>query len=72
LTTKSADTLETRIISFLDASERPQDLSVIVDKFAASADEASIKAALLSLNVAGHIDITSEWEFQRAATETFE
>jgi hypothetical protein len=58
--------LQDEIMHFLQAPEEVHDLPEIVRKFRALADDASIKAALLMLNVEGLVEITPNWEFRGA------
>jgi hypothetical protein len=58
--------LENEIIRFLQDPEVVHDLPEIVRKFRPLADDASIKATLLMLNVEGLVEITSDWEFRGA------
>ena len=56
--------LESEIIRFLQDSSNPHELPEIVREFHDLADDASIKATLLMLNVQGLIEITTDWEFR--------
>ncbi|MGA7217254.1 MAG: hypothetical protein WBX38_03010 [Candidatus Sulfotelmatobacter sp.] len=59
--------LQDEIIRFLQNPEDVHDLPEIVKKFRTLADDASIKATLLMLNVEGLVEITPNWEFRGAA-----
>jgi hypothetical protein len=64
MTTESMVTLKREIADFLKSPETSHDLTEIVREFGALADDASIKAALLTLDSEGLIEITSNWEFR--------
>jgi hypothetical protein len=72
MTAELMNALETEIVRFLDNPNEPHNLPEIVKKFRPLADDASIKAALLRLNVEGLLEITPDWEFRRVASEIFE
>jgi hypothetical protein len=61
--------LETEIVRFLENPPALHGLPEIVRKFRPLADDASIKAALLRLNVEGLVEITPDWEFRRTTGE---
>jgi hypothetical protein len=69
MNTQAMSALETEIVRFLENPSEAHNLPDIVRKFRALADDASIKAALLRLNVEGLIEITPDWEFRRVAVE---
>jgi len=69
MSTQAMSALETEIVRFLDSPTEVHDLPEIVRRFRALADDASIKAALLRLNVEGLVEITSDWEFRRVPSE---
>ena len=64
MSTQSMTALEAEIVRFLDSPTGTHDLPEIVRKFRVLADDASIKAALLKLNVEGLLEITPDWEFR--------
>ena len=64
MNTQTRTALETEIMDFLESSENPHDLRQIVRKFRTVADDASIKATLLSLSAEGLLEITQSWEFK--------
>jgi hypothetical protein len=67
MSTPALSALEAEIVRFLDDSKEVHDLPEIVRRFRTLADDASIKAALLRLNVEGLLEITPDWEFRRPA-----
>lgn len=60
--------LEADILRFLENPLNSHELPEIVKRFRASADDATIKAALHRLAAEGFLQITPEWKFRWAAT----
>ena len=69
MSTQAMSALEAEIVRFLENPSSAHNLPDIVRQFRALADDASIKAALLRLNVEGFVEITPDWEFRRVAVE---
>jgi DNA-binding GntR family transcriptional regulator len=67
MSTNTRTALEAEIIRFLKNPNNPHDLPEIVRRFRASADDASIKAALHRLRAEGLLQITPDWKFCKAA-----
>ena len=67
MSTDTRTALEAEIIHFLENPDQAHDLSEIVRRFRASADDASIKAALHRLSAEGFLEITPDWQFRAAA-----
>jgi hypothetical protein len=69
MSTQAMSALETEIVRFLDNPSEVHELPEIVRRFRVLADDASIKAALLRLNVEGLVEISPDWEFRRVPSE---